>query len=81
MDSVREGSYGIKTQNPFGVKQNSYLFTDMNDTTDPGAGAQALKYEFLIGNTEMSILALVRSSNKPVWGYDFTSPISGANSA
>lgn len=73
LDSVREGTYGIKTQIPFGVKQNIYLFTDMNDTTDPGTVAQALKYEFLIGNTEMSISALVRSGNKPVWGYDFTS--------
>jgi hypothetical protein len=73
MDSIRKGTYGIKTQIPFGVKQNIYLFTDMNDTTDPGMVAQALKYEFLIGNTEMSISALVRSGNKPVWGCDFTS--------
>jgi hypothetical protein len=72
MDSIREGTYGIKTQVPFGVKQNIYLFTDMQNTSDPGAVAQAAKYEFLVGGTEMSISAWAKEGNKPVFGYDFT---------
>ncbi len=75
MNNIREGTYGIKTQIPFGVKQNIYLFTDMYGTNDPSTVAQALKYEFLVGNTEMSVSALAKEGEKPVYGCDFTSQL------
>jgi hypothetical protein len=85
MGSLREGTYGIKTQIPFGVKQNIYLFTDMDSANaqnenknpgDPSAVEQALKYEFLLGKTEMSVSTLLRDGHKPVYGWDFTSRLS-----
>ncbi len=75
MDNVRQGTYGIKTQIPFGVKQNLYFFTDMNDATDASGVAQAAKYEFLIGDTEMSLSVLAKEGNKPIFGWDFTSRV------
>ena len=74
----REGAYGIKMHIPSGTKWNIYSFIDTGnaDNTDNIAGA--LKFEFLYGRkTEMAFETWSKKGYKTVYGYDFSTRLSG----
>ncbi len=75
MDKVTEGTFGEKIQIPFGVKRNIYFFIGGNEAAKVSDISLAGKYEWLIGETEMSISAWGKGEHKPVYGYDFTSRV------
>jgi hypothetical protein len=91
LDVLREGVYGLKFQIPAGVRRNTYFFINLDDlikklrdNTDGNEISTddlslALKYEFLIGNTEMSFSAWTKPGFKPVFGYDFSGKIGKTN--
>lgn len=70
---VREGVYGIKMHIPFGTRSNIYSFINLNDADNVNKPALALKYEHLLGNTEISVSALFKKHRIPVYGCDFSS--------
>jgi hypothetical protein len=71
----REGAYGLKLHAPFGAEQNIYGFLDTGNapTTDKLGGA--LKYEFLVGRTEMAFSGWAKKTYNPVAGYDFSTRV------
>lgn len=71
----REGAYGTKFHVPFGTKANIYGFFDTGSTPEAGDIACALKYEFLVGGTEMAFSAWGKNTYNPVLGYDISSRI------
>ncbi|MGE5583262.1 MAG: hypothetical protein ACM3X9_12110 [Bacillota bacterium] len=72
LEKIREGTYGEKVQLPFGTRKNVYFFVGMNEASTLDNVSLAGKYEFLVGNTEMSVSAVARKGFKPVYGYDFS---------
>ncbi len=82
MDKSREGAYGVKVHIPSGAKRNGYFFIKMDDSGDDQTEtlediSLTGKYEFLVGNTEMSFSAWAKENNKPVFGYDISSRVFG----
>jgi hypothetical protein len=75
LDKVVAGTTGEKITIPWGVKRNLYLFAGMNDASNADEITWAGKYEFLLGNTEMSLSIVAGNGYKPVYGYDFTGRI------
>ncbi len=75
--SSREGTYGLKISVPFGTVVNMYGFADMYHTHDADEIGGAYKLEFLIGNTEMALSAWGKKGYYPVYGYDFSTKITG----
>ncbi|HRY29066.1 MAG TPA: hypothetical protein P5079_03410 [Elusimicrobiota bacterium] len=68
----REGAYGLKLHAPFGARQNIYGFLDTGEAPTLEDLGGALKYEFLVGNTEMAFSGWAKKTYDPVWGYDFS---------
>jgi hypothetical protein len=68
----REGAYGTKLHIPFGTKQNIYAFFDTGNSQEAQDTATALKYEFLIGNTENAFSCWSKNNYNTVFGYDFS---------
>ncbi len=75
MARVREGVSGTKITIPSGIKQNTYFFIDMNDTTKLSDISLAGKYEFLVKNTEMSFSIWAKNGYHPVYGFDISGNI------
>jgi hypothetical protein len=75
INAIQEGVFGVKVSIPSGVKQNGYFFANMNNAQKFSDAALAGKYEFLIGNTEMSVSAVVQKSQIPSYGFDITGRI------
>lgn len=75
LDQIREGTYGLKVHIPSGTKRNVYFFLKMDDATEIEGISAAGKYEFLVGNTEMSFSILGRNGYQPDYGYDITGRI------
>ena len=72
MNAIQEGVFGAKITIPSGVKQNIYLFANMNNVKNFSSASLAGKYEFLIKNTEMSFSTLIQKSQTPFFGFDIT---------
>jgi hypothetical protein len=72
LNKIREGTYGVKVHIPSGVKQNTYFFVGMNGAAAVDDVFLSGKYEFLVGNTEMSLSAWGKKGYQPVYGYDVT---------
>ncbi|MFP4662599.1 MAG: hypothetical protein ACLFPF_10425 [Halanaerobiales bacterium] len=68
----RDGIEGIKVHVPYGVKQNIYLFFDTDDVKEVEDIAVSGKYELLVGNTEMSFSAWLKSDMEAVYGFDIS---------
>jgi len=77
MDQTREGTYGARVHVPWGVKQNLYLFLGANGAENIEDLAVSGKYEFLLGNTEMSCSTFAQQGRKPVYGYDISTKLLG----
>jgi hypothetical protein len=73
----REGTYGLKMSIPFGTAVNLYGFADMYKMEKAGDMGGALKLEYLLGNTEMSLSCWGKKGYNPVGGYDFSTRILG----
>jgi hypothetical protein len=72
MDESREGTVGLKVHVPSGVKRNVYMFVGSDDPSRLDEASLALKYEFLVNNTEMSFSAWNKQDYHPVYGYDIS---------
>lgn len=73
VDALREGTYGLKIQVPFGTALNIYGFIDTTDTESYDESAFAGKIEFLVlDNTEISLSGWTKQDYKPVYGIDFS---------
>lgn len=76
IDARREGSYGLKTQIPFGVKLNIYSFIDTTGTDEYEESAFAAKVEFIVfDNTEISFSGWTKKNYKPIYGFDFSTNV------
>lgn len=75
LDKIREGSYGTKVHVPFGAEKNLYVFLGMNEVEELEQISTAVKYEFLVANTEMSVSAWNKKEQEPVCGFDISSRI------
>lgn len=73
----REGNFGVKVHVPYGLEKNFYAYLQMEDKTLLSEGSLALKYEFLIKNSEFSLATIIRNPDnyKPVLAFDFASSI------
>lgn len=72
----REGAYGLRVQIPFGISKNLFFFTGMDHAELVDDLPWSGKYEFLLGNTEMSLSAWVKKNYHPVYGLDFSGRVS-----
>jgi hypothetical protein len=73
IEARREGSYGLKTQIPFGTALNLYSFIDTTDTDDTSESAFAAKVEFLLwGDFEVSFSGWTKKGFRQVYGFDFS---------
>jgi hypothetical protein len=77
----REGAYGIKLHIPFGTSYNIYGFLDTKNASSVDSVAAALKFEFLVGGTEMAISFWDKKSFHPVAGYDISTRVIGLDIA
>jgi hypothetical protein len=68
----REGAYGLKMHVPFGTKANIYGFLDTGNAPNAEDVGGAIKYEFLVGNSEMAFSGWSKAGYHPVLGYDFS---------
>ena len=76
VDARREGTYGMKTQIPFGTKLNLYSFIDTTDAEKSEDTAFAGKVEFIIfDNTEVSFSGWNKAEYEPVYGFDFSTNV------
>lgn len=75
LNNLRGGTYGIKVHIPFGVERNIYFFLGMDDAEEVDDLSFAGKYEFLAGNTEISLSSWIKKDYKPVYGFDISSRI------
>jgi len=77
----REGAYGLKAHVPFGTSQNIYAFLDMGGVTRPDSLSLALKYETLLGGTEVAASVLAAPYRAEdldfIYGLDFSSRVLG----
>jgi len=70
----RDGVYGVKMHIPVGTKFNFYGFFDTGGQDfDAEKMGGALKFELLLGGTEMAFSFWDKDKNLPVYGYDFSS--------
>lgn len=71
----REGNFGVKVHVPYGFSKNFYAYVQMEDKTSAKDVSLALKYEFLVKNSEFSVATILRNpdENDPVIGVDFAS--------
>ncbi len=67
-----QGTRGIKVHMPFGTKYNIYGFINLEEHDHFRDLSWALKYEFLVGDTEMAFSGWYKKGFKPVFGYDFS---------
>ena len=69
----REGNFGVKVHVPSGISKNFYAYLQMEDKTLAKDLSLALKYEFLVKNTEFSVATILRNPDKfdPVIAADF----------
>ncbi len=71
----REGAYGLRAHVPFGTKYNLYSFIDTKSGGDPESVAVALKFEFLLGRTEMALAYWDKGGYHGVTGLDFSTRV------
>jgi hypothetical protein len=71
----REGTYGMKFHVPFGTKYNIYGFIDTGNASYEEDIGEALKFEFLLGGTEMAFSGWAKNNYNGVFGYDISSRI------
>lgn len=71
----REGAYGMKFHAPFGTKYNIYGFVDTGNASYEEDIGGALKFEFLLGGTEMAFSGWAKNNYNGVFGYDVSSRI------
>lgn len=69
----REGAYGMKFHAPFGTKYNIYGFIDTGNASYEEDIGGALKFEFLLGGTEMAFSGWAKNNYNGVFGYDISS--------
>lgn len=69
----RNGVYGVKLHIPWGTKYNFYSFLDTGSELDSQAMGGAIKFEWLLGGTEMAVSYWNKKDYLPVYGYDFSS--------
>jgi len=69
----REGNFGVKVHVPYGFSKNFYAYVQMEDKALAKDVSLALKYEFLVKNTEFSVATILRNPDKydPVIAGDF----------
>ena len=72
LDKIREGAYGTRIHIPSGTKRNVYFYLSTGDALTTDQVSLTGKYEFLVGNTEMSFSAWGKAGNQAV-GYDISS--------
>jgi hypothetical protein len=77
----REGAYGVRLHVPFGTKYNIYSFVDTGNATNTDKLAGTVKFEFLLGGTEMSVAAWGKDGYKTVYGYDYSSRFLGIDTS
>lgn len=66
----RDGVYGLKAHIPDGAEKNYYVFIDSTDADNIDEFGGAVKYEFLVENTEMAVSAWAKKGYNAVLGYD-----------
>jgi hypothetical protein len=66
----REGVFGAKAQVPFGTAANLYGFLDAEKARRPDSLAGAVKAEFLLGRSEVAVMAWGGGGRDPVYGSD-----------
>lgn len=71
-DKNLEGTRGVKIHMPFGTKYNIYGFINLEDHDHFRDISYALKFEFLVGDTEMAFSGNYKKGFNPVFGYDFS---------
>jgi hypothetical protein len=71
-DKNLEGTRGVKIHMPFGTKYNVYGFINLEDHEHFRDISYALKFEFLVGDTEMAFSGNYKKGFNPVFGYDFS---------
>ncbi len=72
----RDGVYGVKVHVPVGTDFNFYGFFDSGGQDfDAEKMGGALKFEFLLGGTEMAFSFWDKDHNLPVYGYDLSSRV------
>lgn len=71
----REGNFGVKVHVPYGFSKNFYAYLQMEDKSEAKDLSLALKYEFLVKNSEFSVATILRNPDKydPVIAADFSS--------
>jgi len=73
----RDGVYGLKVHIPEGTKYNFYGFLDTGKDLDTRKMGGAVKFEFLLGGTEMAFSYWNKKRYLPVYGYDLSSRVFG----
>lgn len=75
VSGTREGNYGIKIHVPQGVSKNFYTYIKMENSENIKDLTLALKYEFLVKNSEFSVSTVFRDPSiyDPVLAFDFGS--------
>lgn len=68
----QEGTLGVRAHVPMGIDKNIYVFVGMTDADSLEEFSVASKYEFLVGNTEMSVSAWNKQGSSLVLGYDIS---------
>lgn len=71
LDKIREGAYGTRIHIPSGTKRNLYFYLGTGNARAVDQVSLSGKYEFLVGNTEMSFSAWGKAGNQAV-GYDIS---------
>ncbi len=79
LDKTRAGTFGARVHVPFGMTRNLYFFAGLDGIERLAETSLAAKYEFLVGNTEMSISAWNKQNLNPVYGFDISGRVSSVD--
>jgi hypothetical protein len=71
-DKNLQGTRGVKYHIPFGTKYNVYGFINLEDFDHFKDISWVMKFEFLVGSTEMAFSGWYKKGFKPVFGFDFS---------
>lgn len=73
--SSRDGVYGLKAHIPWGTKYNLYAFVDTGKNVLANRTGGAVKFEFLVADTEMAFSYWNKPDYLPVYGYDISTQL------
>jgi len=81
LNAIRSGVTGTRLHVPGGSGQDFYLFLDLNDVHNLDQIALIPKWNFLLGNAEFGLSALIKNKSECRYGFDFSTAFWGWNVA